>query len=134
MAAIAVTKQTLLDGPRNLVVKVHLVGDGTDMASVLVINASDYSNPTPGVGASLKIMRIWYSLSTFDVELEWDASSNVDIITLAGGTTDTLDFRSIGGLINNAGSGVTGDIDFTTTGNTTTEDGTIILWMKKRDI
>ncbi len=134
MVAFAITKQTLHDGPRNLVVKTHLVGDDTDAASVLLINASDYSNPTPGVGASLKIMKIWYSLAGFDVELEWDASSNVDIITLAAGTTDTLDFSSIGGLINNAGSGVTGDIDFTTTAVAALEDGTIIFWMKKRDI
>ncbi len=132
--AVTPTLQTLLDGPRNVVVKIHLVGDGTDAASAALINAQAYSNPTPGAGASLKIMKIWFSLAAFDVELEWDASSNVDIITLGGGTTDTLDFSPFGGLINNAGSGITGDIDFTTQGNAAGEDGTIILHMKKRDI
>lgn len=131
--AVTVTKQTLVDGKRNLVVKGHFVGDGTDASSVNFIDASDYAGYL-SAGAFLKIDKIWFSGSTFDVELEWDASSNVDILTLSGANEAELDFSKFGGLINNAGSGITGDIDFTTTGNANGEDATVILYMKKRTI
>lgn len=131
--AVTATLQTLHDGPKNLVVKAHFVGDGTDASSVELLDISDYSGYV-AAGAFVKIEKIWFSGATFDIELEWDASSNVDILTLSGEGGYELDFRDIGGLINNAGSGITGDIDFTTTGNANTEDATVILYMKKRTV
>ena len=130
--AVTFAAQTLLDGPRNVVVKLQLVGDGTDVTALLVINASDYSNPTPGVGASLKVMKVEWQLDNFIATLGWDASANVEFLTLEG--EGHRDFTSIGGLINNAGSGITGDIDMTTVGNASGEDGTILLYMKKRTV
>lgn len=130
---VAATLQTIHDGARNLVVKAHLSGDGTDASEVQLIDASAYSAPVPGVGASLKLMKVEYALDQFAVTLSWDASSNVEFLTLPPGS-DTLDFTDIGGLINNAGSGITGDIDFSTVGNATGEDGFIVLHMRKRAV
>jgi len=43
-----------------------------------------------------------------------------------------IDFKPVGGLINNAGTGVTGDILFTTSGHTAGDSYSIILEMDKR--
>ncbi len=132
--AVTATLQTIHDGPRNLVVKCKLTGDGTDVTALLLINASDYSNPTPGAGASIKVMRIQSAMDGFTAALLWDhASTDVEFANIPINDMDQ-DFTAIGGLINNAGGAITGDIMITTVGNANGEDGTIILWMKKRAI
>lgn len=131
--AVTATLQTIHDGPRNLVVKAMLSGDGTDVTALKLIDASTYSSPTPGVGASLKVMRVWSQMDAFTARLLWDATTDVEFLTIPDGEMHQ-DFTDIGGLINNAGSGITGDIMISTVGNASGEDGTIILWMKKRAV
>lgn len=131
--AVTATLQTIHDGARNLVVKAQLVGDGVDAAAAKLIDASTYANPTPGAGASLKLMKVEYSLDQFAVTLLWDATTDVEFLTLPSGS-DTLDFTDIGGLVNNSGAGITGDINFSTVGNAAGEDGTLVLHFKKRSV
>lgn len=131
--AVTATLQTIHDGPRNLVVKAMLTGDGTDVTALKLIDASAYSNPTPGVGASIKVTRIESSLDGFTARLLWDADTDVEFATLPVDHANQ-DFTDIGGLINNAGTGITGDIMLSTVGNASGEDGTITLWMKKRAV
>ncbi len=132
--AVTATLQTIHDGPRNLVVKCKLTGDGTDVTALKLIDASAYSNPTPGAGASIKVMRIQSAMDGFTAALLWDHdSADVEFANIPINDMDQ-DFSAIGGLINNAGGTITGDIMLTTVGNANGEDGTIILWMKKRDI
>ena len=130
--AITLTKQTIHDGPRNLVVKVKLLGDSVEATAVLLINVSDYSNPTPGVGASVKLMRVVSALENFHVTLLWDADTDVPFCDVPAGNHDQ-DFSKEGGLVNNAGTGITGDIMITTSG-IGVEEGTLVLHMKKRGI
>ena len=126
------TKQTLMDGPRNLVVKVALVADGVaDSSDELMINVSDYSSPTPDGTNPVKITRIWAQLAGFAATLEWDATTNVDIVTISIDMEFDQDYRSIGGLVNNAGTGITGDILIDTAGIAAGDEGTILLWMRK---
>ena len=70
------------------------------------------------------------------VDLEWNASSNVKAIMLGGGvalepTVGHLDFRSFGGIKNNAGGGIDGNIDLTTLHHTSNDHYTIILELRK---
>lgn len=130
--AITVTKQTIIDGARNLVVKIHLLGDSNEAAALLLINVSDYSAPTPGAGASVKVMRIVSSLDNFHCTLLWDADTDVSFADIPAGNHDQ-DFSKEGGLVNNAGAGITGDIMLTTNG-IGAEEATFVLHMKKRDI
>ena len=125
---ITITKQTIHDAERNLVVKAILIGgDGSDVSNELLINASDYS----GSFTDLKIMKIQAHLNGFSVMLEWDASTNVDALSIPGDEWVNYDFFDIGGLPNNAGTGKTGDIDIDTVGMGANEEGSIILWMQK---
>ncbi len=70
------------------------------------------------------------------VALEWNATTNVVAAVLggsaaAGNVSGHMDFRSFGGLKNNAGSGIDGDIDLTTHGHTAQDHYTIVLQLRK---
>jgi hypothetical protein len=125
---ITITKQTIVDGERNVVVKAILIGgDGSDVTDTLLIDASDYS----GTFTDLKIMKVQAHLDGFRVMLEWDANTNVDALSIPGDEWVNYDFFDFGGLPNNAGTGKTGDIDIDTLGMAATEAGTIVIWMRK---
>ena len=122
----AVTSQTLVDGARNVVMKFTNLSDGTGESAVKKVDVSGL-NDAP---ATVKIERILYDVAGMVVTILWDADTDVRCIEL-GANTGELDFRRFGGLINNAGTGVTGDINFTTTGHTNGDSYSIILEMAK---
>jgi hypothetical protein len=123
--ADAVTTQTLVDGTKNLVVKLTNLSDGTGEAAVLKIDVSTYA----GTPSRVRIKRIHYSVAGMVVTLLWDATTDVRILDLQGdGTFDCCEF---GGLWNNAGTGITGDINLTTTGHTANDSYSLILEMIK---
>lgn len=124
--ADAVTSQTIVDGPRNVVMKFTNLSDGTGESAVLKVDVSALS----GSPSSVSIKRIIYDVSGMVVTLLWDATSDVRIVEL-GSNTGVLDFSSFGGLPNNGGAGVTGDILFTTTGHTSGDSYSIVLEMTK---
>ena len=124
--AITVTTQTLVDGSTNIVVKCQLVsGAAADVTAQQLLDVSTFS----AAPAKVKIMQIHGGGSDFDIDLHWDATTDVDIMTLPVGEF-FYDFRSIGGLINNAGTGVTGDIMFTSRGAAADSECTIILYLR----
>ena len=121
--ATTITRQTLIDGEKNLVVKVTLVGDGqNESTNDLLIDASSY---TPAA-TDLKLCKVIYALDSFSATLEWDATANVDILTLV----NEGEFCFPDGLPNNAGSGVTGDIDLSTNGISSNK-GFMVLYFEK---
>ena len=125
--ANTITSQILSDGERNAVVRISIVGDSSgDEASTTLVNASDFS----GSFGDLKITGIWAQLDGFSAKLEWNANTNVDILNIPANLEIDQKFGDFGGLINSSGAGKNGDIDITTT-DLDTEEGTIILWMKK---
>lgn len=128
MAATA-TQQVIANGSRNLVLKYTIGGTtGDTTAGTLVdISALDATLPTDG----LRLERAQWSLTGFTVKLLWDATADVDLVEM--GNSDDFDFSQEGGIVNNAGSGVTGDVNFTTTGYTAAGDGgSFVLHFKKR--
>ena len=136
--ADAVTTQTLTDGGKTAVIKLTNISDGSGEASVKKIDVSTLTkNPvTNGDCARVAITQIWYTISGMRVDLEWNASSNVKAIMFGGGvalepTVGHLDFRSFGGIKNNSGGGINGDINLTTLHHTSNDAYTIILEMTK---
>jgi hypothetical protein len=121
--ADAVSTQTLVNGERNAVVKLTNTSDGTGESAVKKVDASDLG------ATSLKIKRIRYSVAGMVARLLWDADTDVTIVDLQG--DGVLDCEGFGGLINNAGAGVTGDINLTTIGHTANDSYTIIIEMAK---
>lgn len=124
--ADATTLQTIIDGARNVVVKATNISDGTGEAAALKVDVSTLS----GNPSSVSIEKIYYDISGMAVNILWDATTDVPAIVLSNGQT-TLDFNEFGGLTNNAGAGVTGDILFSTIGAALNDTYSIILHMRK---
>jgi len=128
--AHTITTQTLVDGSRNTVIKVNIKGDGAsgELAAAIIYNASDYVTES----TSNKLMEIEFCLNGFSAELFWDADTDVPLISLDKDISEDQKYWTEGGLINNAGTGKTGDIVITTVGlNASTNDGYIIFYLKQ---
>ena len=136
--ADAVTSQTLSDGDTTAVMKFTNISDGSGESSVAKVDVSAltaHSN-TGAECARVHITQVWYAISGMRVDLEWNASSNVKALILGAGvalepTNGHFDFRSFGGIKNNAGGGIDGDIDLTTLHHTSNDAYTIILELSK---
>lgn len=127
--ANTVETQTILDDPRNLVVRVHLDSDGAsgELSAVKIIDASTYS---PAF-TDCSLVGVQSNLIGFTAELIWDATANVHA-WVCPDYEQRQDFSDFGGIPNNAGAGKTGDMLITTNGFTAAGDtGHIILRFKK---
>lgn len=125
--ANAVTTQTILDGERNVVVLLTGTLDTSNEARTIKVDVSGL-DPAP---TKVKVKTIRHLISPgLIVVLDWDATSPVRFAALTG--YDEVEADCFGGLTNNAGAGVTGDIYLTTLGwSSGTLAYTIILEMVK---
>ena len=129
--ADAVNSQTLFDGESQAVMKFNNVSDGTGESAVLKVDVSALTANNVGKACSaVSIRRITAMVNGMSVNLLWDADTDVSAVILAPGMY-TLDFDSTAILGNNAGTGKTGDILFTTVGASSGDTYSIILEMIK---
>lgn len=132
-----VTVQTLLNGPRHLVMRFTSVSDGTGESGVIKVNATTANGvvvqgQTIYPGTNLKVTRCRYNVYSMGLRIQWVASSNEDMLVLNG--YDDLDFRDIGAIQNPGStvlSGATGSIAFTTIGANLNATYSVILEMTK---
>ena len=137
--ADAVTSQTIYDavGSKHAIMKFTNISDGSGESSVKKVDVSALSAGRDGTACSkVDIEKIWYDIGGMRVDIEWNATSNVKALVLggsaaAGNVQGHWDYRSFGGIKNNAGSGITGDIDLTTHGHTNHDHYTIVLELRK---
>ena len=128
--ADAVTTQILRDGPRNVVMKFTNISDGTGESAVTKVDVSTLS----GAPSEVRIMRVDYSTAGIGLDVLWGADTDALAMILPQDMSDSLDYSDIGGLSNNASTGKTGDIKFTTNNSPLNGDRyTVVLHMKKRD-
>ena len=131
--ADAVTSQTLADGPKTAVMKFTNVSDSTGESAVTKVDVSALSASADGVTCTgVTIERIWWQCIGMKVQILWDASSDAFCIELGENQSGSHDYTVFGGLTNNAGSGKTGDINFTTVGASANDTYTVILYMRKQ--
>ena len=130
--ADAVTSQTIIDGERNCVMKFTNVSDGTGESAVAKVDVSALASNAAGVACSeVRVMRISHAIVGMSVQLFFDATSNVLLAELAESSNGHMEFADFGGIPNNAGSGKTGDILFTTKGHSSGDTYSIVLEMVK---
>ena len=130
--ADAVATQTIIDGSKTAVLKFTNVSDGSGESAVTKVDVSALANNSIGqacTGAS--IQKIWWQCIGMKVQILFDASSDVLAIELGENQSGFHDYSGFGGIQNNAGSGKTGDIQFTTVGHTSADSYTIILQVAK---
>lgn len=128
--ADAVTTQVLLENANTYIAKFTNVSDGTGESAVVKV---DVSALTPAA-ASVYIEKIIYSTDGMAVRVLWDADTDVLAWTIPADKHGMLDFtkEEFGRILNNAGTGVTGDVSFTTVGHTSGDSYSIILCCRKR--
>ncbi len=127
--ADAVATQTIQDGGQTAIFRFTNVSDGTGESAVTKIDVSGLTtNPVTKMSCdSVSIEKIWFSNIGMGVKIYFDASTDVLVIQLPADWTDELDFSEFSGIPDNAGSGTTGDIQFTTVGHSSGDSYTIVM-------
>lgn len=129
--ADAVTSQTVFDGEREVVMKFTNISDGTGETAVLKVDVSSLSPSFSGKACDgVTLDRIHASINGMSVAVLWDATADVPAVILAPGMY-TFDHGKRVQLPNNAGSGKTGDVLFTTIGASAGDTYSIVLEMVK---
>jgi len=127
-----VASTIIQDGQRLAVMRFTNVSDGSGESAVVKVDASALEAMANGnTSTNLKIMKCWWTVSGMDVDLLWDASTNIHALSLTSDGAGFLDFSSFGGIPNTSGGGKTGDVLFTTRGHTNLDTYTIILELQK---
>jgi hypothetical protein len=130
--ADTVTSQTIQDGQKIAVLKFTNVSDGTGESAVKKVDVSALqANNSGDACTSVSVARIYWATRGMGVNLEFDASTNVLLTGLPADSTGDEYYDLFTGIPNNAGSGVTGDIDFTTVGHSNGDTYSIILVLNK---
>jgi len=126
--ADAVASQTLLDGERLFIGKFTNISDGTGETAVVKINASTLSPNAAGNACNgVKINKIYATTHGMEVRILWDATTDVFAWMIPQNTNYLMDFSSFGGLQNNGGTGVNGNVLFTTADASSGDMYTIVL-------
>lgn len=126
-----ITKTTLLDGPRNLVQLINIVGDGSGEESGTVL--VDRSAFAPTDGTELVVERIEGLLTGFSAALAFDANTDLVFVRLPDGDLFDHCWDRIGGVSSNrAGAGANGDIKITTSSLGNGDAATFYLHMRKQ--
>lgn len=113
--ADAVTSQTLIDGERMVIMKFTNISDGTGESAVLKVDVSTLNASASGKTCNrVTVTKIFIASHGMEVRMLFDATTDVPFYLSSPGATQMLDMTSFGGITNNAGTGVTGDIVFTT--------------------
>ena len=131
--ADAVGSQTLMDGERVAIMKFTNTSDGTGETNVVKVNPALLAPSGSGGGACdcVTITKITGLTHGMEVQLKWKASTPVVIETIPQNNAYQQDFEKIGGLTNNAGTGVDGAITFTTLDASAGDTYTVVLEMVK---
>lgn len=126
--ADAVTSQTILDGERLFIGKFTNFSDGTGETGVIKIDVSTLNPNSFGLACNgVKLNKIYGTTHGFEVQILWDATTDVFAWQIPQNSNYLMDFSSFGGIPNNAGAGKTGDVLFTTRDASAGDMYTIVL-------
>jgi len=127
--------QILQDGPRNVTVKLTGILDTSDITATALITPASLTaiGEREGLATKLIIDKISYNVeSPLAVNLYWTATTPILIASLVN-SGDDLEFKTFGGVYNPtpAAAGVTGAIEYTTSGWTGVTSFNVILECRK---
>jgi len=130
--ADAVTSQTLFDNERTAIMKFTNISDGTGETAVLKVDVSALNPSASGQTCTrVTVTKIYIASHGMEVRMLWDAATDVPFYLSSPGATQTLDMNGFGGITNNGGAGVTGDIVFSTADASSGDTYWCILEMTK---
>ena len=112
--------------------KFTYVSDGSGESAVTKVDVSALGSGADGSTCTgVAIQKIWWQCIGMKVNILFDATSDVLAMQLGENQSGHHDYSSFGGLTNNAGSGKTGDIQFTTVGHSSGDTYSIVLELRK---
>jgi len=131
--AITATSQTLFDGERIAIMKFYATMSATENESgVVKVNPSTLTASAAGGACdAVSILKVTALTHGLEVQMNWVATAPVVIETVPQNSQYTQDYSKIGGLTNNAGTGKTGGISFTTFDGSAGDTYTVVLEMQK---
>jgi hypothetical protein len=130
--ADAVATQILFDGDRKAIMKFTNLSDGTGETKVAKVIPANLNKSYAGKACTkVTITKIYAMTHGMEVAMYWSATSDVLIGVVPQNSNYVADYESFGGLWNNAGTGVNGQISFSTLDTTLGDAYTIILEMVK---
>ena len=132
--ADAVASQIVVDGASFVAIKLTNISDGTGETAVTKVDVSALeADSRTGLSCTdVNIERIWWQCIGMKVRILFDADTDVMAIELGENQSGNHDYSIFGGLTNNAGTGKTGDVKFTTVGASSGDTYTVILYMRKK--
>ena len=132
--ADAVASQIIVDGPSFVAIKLTNISDGTGETAVTKVDVSalEADSRTGQSCTDVNIERIWWQCIGMKVRILLDADTDVMAIELGENQSGNHDYSVFGGLTNNAGTGKTGDVKFTTVGASSGDTYTVILYLRKK--
>ncbi len=111
---MAIATQTLLDGDRLAIIK-FTNDSGTAETAALKVDVATLRKNGAGLSCNgVKINKIWAVTHAMEVQILWDATTDVFAWGIPQNCNYLMDFSSFGGLPNDAGAGKTGNVLFTT--------------------
>jgi hypothetical protein len=122
-----VTSQTLLDGARIAVMHFTNQSDGTGESAVTKVDVSELGDAP----SEVKIRKITYATQGMGLKILWGATTDVLAFTVPADDAGEIVFDPP--LVNNAGTGKTGDIKFTTVGQTSGDSYAVTLHLIKKE-
>jgi hypothetical protein len=130
--ADAVATQILFDGERTAIMKFTNISDGTGETKVTKVDASALSPSSFDKACDgVTITKVHALTHGMEVDMYWDATTDVFILSVPQNNMYSMDLTQFGGLWNNAGAGKNGDVLFSTRDASTGDTYTIILEMVK---
>ncbi|MBU3734883.1 MAG: hypothetical protein FGM60_04665 [Candidatus Planktophila sp.] len=130
--ADAVASQTLFDGERVAIMKFTNISDGTGENKVVKVNAGLLNPSASGAACNgVTINKIHASTHGMEVQIYWDATTDVLCWIVPQNSQYTWDWEKIGGLVNNSGAGKNGNVLFSTVDASTGDMYSIVLEMVK---
>ncbi len=125
--------QTILSGPRNLVLAIYLKSDGVsgELTNHVIFDPATINRPP---SYRMVLEKIVHNFAGFDANVSFNsggANPNWKWV-LSEGTNHPVDFGAFGGLRDDSGQDGNGKLQLTTTGFTSSSDqGSILLHMIK---
>ena len=119
--------QELNNGPRHLVLKLDIEGDGVSEIDEPLVQVLNYD-----VG-EVRLDAIQGNMDTFSLDLVWGGPTEAPLFTIPGDLDLDYDWSSHGGLTNPKVAGYSGDVNMRTRGLGNGETASLTLhFFKKR--
>lgn len=116
------------NGPRNYIIRLTNVSDGTGESAVVKIDKSTLTDANGNEPGGMTIKEIWYSIQGFSsVRLFWDHTTDDEIVVLAPGNG----YLGRSMLKDPKSAGDTGDVLLTTAGAVSGATYNILIWAVK---